>query len=170
MVTRKNKTLIVLFCIFLLTSVFYFCHTPRICVVAEIELKHEVIITLSPLSSKELEMAKRSLVIIKEIDPTQKYELFEHIDVHWMKSSKFAGITVYKSDGDVIIILNESLRIKNDKDPWEYLRLGVIYSHELSHALHGTKDPHTEEITDSRIWKLLRDNGELTKKVSEWKP
>jgi hypothetical protein len=115
-------------------------------------------------------MAKRSLVIIKEIDPIQRYELFEHIDVHWMKSSKFAGITVYKSDGDVIIILNESLRIKNDKDPWEYLRLGVIYSHELSHALHGTKDPHTEEITDSRIWKLLRDNGELTKKVSEWKP
>lgn len=170
MVTRKNKTLVALFCIFLTISVFYFCHTPRICVLAEIDLKQEFIITISPLSTKELDLAKRSLTLVKEIDPSQHYELFENIDVHWMKSSKFVGITVYKNNGDVIIILDESLKIKNENNPWEFLRLGVIYSHELSHALNGTKDPHTEEITDSKIWKLLRDNGELTKKVSEWKP
>lgn len=170
MFTRKNKTLIVLFCIFILTSILYFCHTPRICIIAEIDLKREFILTISPLSERERDMANRSLSIVKEIDPDQHYELFEHIEVHWMKSSKFVGITVYKNDGDVIIILDESLKIKNEKNPWEYLRFGVIYSHELSHALHGTKDPHTEEITDVRIWKLLRDSDELTKRVSNWKP
>lgn len=170
MVTRKNKTLIVLFCIFLLTSVFYFYHTPRICVIAEIDLHREFILTTSPLTVKELEFARRGLTLVKEIDPSQHYERFEHIEVHWMKSSKFAGITVYKKDGDVIIILDESLKIKNETNPWEFLRLGVIYSHELSHAVDGTKDPHTEEITDAKIWKLLRYNEGLTKKVSNWKP
>lgn len=170
MVKIKNKTLIVLFCIFLLTSVVYFCHTPRICIVAEVDLHREFILTTSPLDSRELGFARRGLVLVREIDPTQHYELFEHIEVHWMKSSKFAGITVYKNDGDIIIILDESLKIKNENNPWEFLRLGVIYSHELSHALNGTKDPHTEEITDAKIWRLIRDNKELTKRVSEWKP
>lgn len=167
---RKHKTLIVLFCIFLVTSLIYFLHTPRICVFAEIDVHREFILTTSPLSIKELELAKRSLILVREIDPAQHYELYEHIEVHWMKSSKFTGITVYKNNGDIIIILDESLKIKNENNPWEFLRLGVIYSHELSHVLNGTKDPHTEEITDAKIWKLIRDNSELTKKVSEWKP
>lgn len=165
-----NKKLLGLFFIFLLTTIFYFNYTPRICVIAEIDLKHELILTTSPLTPRERELARRSLQIIKEIDPSQHYEFFENIDVHWMKSSKFVGITVHKNSGEIIIILDESLKIKNDKNPWEFLRFGVIYSHELSHALHGTKDPHTEEITDSKIWKLLRDNDELTKRVSNWKP
>ena len=167
---RNHKTLIVLFCIFLLTSLFYFLHTPRICVFTEVDVHNEFILTSSPLSIKELELAKRSLTLVREIDPVQHYELYEHIDVHWMKSSKFTGITVYKNNGEIIIILDESLKIKNENNPWEFLRLGVIYSHELSHAVNGTKDPHTEEITDAKIWRLVRDNKELTKKISDWKP
>lgn len=165
----RNKKLFGLFLVFLLTALFYFNHTPRICVMAEIDLKHEFILTDSPLTSEEIELAHRSLQLIKEIDPTQHYEGFENIEVHWMKSKKFVGITVYRSDGSVIVILDESLKIKNSKNPWEYVKFGAIYSHELSHAINGTKDPHTEQITDAKIWILLR-NDELTKRVSEWKP
>jgi hypothetical protein len=127
-------------------------------------------LTISPLSPRELELARRSLQIIKEIDPSQRYENVENIEVHWMDSKKFAGITVYKSDGGVIIILDKSLRIKDENNPWDYVRLGAIYSHELSHALHGTKDPHTEQITDVRIWAMIRENSELTKRISKLVP
>jgi hypothetical protein len=87
-----------------------------------------------------------------------------------MDSKKFVGITVYRSDGGVIIILDKSLKIKDENNPWDYVRLGAIYSHELSHALHGTKDPHTEEITDMRIWTKIREESELTKRISKWVP
>jgi len=166
----RNKTLLFLFFIFLLTSFFYFNHTPRICVLAEIDLKHEFILTISPLTPKELELARRSLQLIMEIDPTQHYEGVENVEVHWMQSKKFSGITVYRNDGGVIIILDESLKIKNEKNPWDYVKLGVVYSHELSHALNGTKDPHTEQITDAKIWSLLRTNGVLVKVVTNWVP
>ena len=105
-----------------------------------------------------------------EIDPTQHYEGVENVEVHWMQSKKFSGITVYRNDGGVIIILDESLKIKNEKNPWDYVKLGVVYSHELSHALNGTKDPHTEQITDAKIWSLLRTNGVLVKVVTNWVP
>jgi hypothetical protein len=166
----KHVKLLTLFGVFLLTAFFYFNHTPRICVIAEIDLKHEFILTTSQLTAKEVELAIKSLRLIKEIDTTQHYEGFENIDVHWMNSKKFVGLTVYRNDGSVIIILDESLRIKNDKNPWDYLKFGVIYSHELSHALHGTKDPHTEQITDVKIWKMVREDFELTKRISKWVP
>jgi hypothetical protein len=133
-------------------------------------LKHEFILTISPLTTRELELARRSLQIIKEIDPSQRYDGIENVDVHWMDSKKFVGITVYRSDGGVIIILDKSLKIKDENNPWDYVRLGAIYSHELSHALHGTKDPHTEEITDMRIWTKIREESELTKRISKWVP
>jgi hypothetical protein len=167
---RRNTKLLALFGVFLLTSFFYFNHTPRICVITEIDLKREFILTVSPLTNKELELARRSLLLVKEIDPTQHYEGFENIEVHWMNSSKFFVITVYKNDNNSIILLDQSLRIRNEKNPWEYLRLGVIYSHELSHALHGTKDPYTEQITDVKIWKLTQTDVELTRWISNWKP
>jgi hypothetical protein len=122
------------------------------------------------LTVEELDRAKRALQLIKEIDPTQSYSDLESIEVHWMRSKKYAGITVYKYDGKITIILDESLKIRNKNNPWEYARLGAIYSHELSHALHGTKDPHTEEITDAKFWSMIKDNKELTQKISDWKP
>lgn len=167
---NRHRTLIILFCVFLLASFFYFNHTPRICVIAEIEFKREFILTVSPLSVRELELAKMSLRLIREIDPNQHYDAIENVDVHWMDSKKFVGMTVYRSDGSVIILLDRSIKIKNESNPWEYVKLGAIYSHELSHALHGTKDPHTEEITDIKVWTLLRSDNELTKWVSDWKP
>jgi hypothetical protein len=170
MSVRNNRKLLGLFFIFLLTAFAYFNHTPRICVIAEIDLKHEFILTVSPLTIKELDLARRSLQLIKEIDPSQHYDGVENIEVHWMRSTKFVGITVYRNSGGVIVILDESLKIKNEKNPWEYVRFGAIYSHELSHAINGTKDPHTEQITDVRIWSLLRSNEDLTKMVSKWNP
>ena len=166
----KHVKLLTLFGVFLLTALLYFSHTPRLCVITEIDLKREFILTVSPLSCEDLELARKSLRLVNEIDSTQHYEGFENIEVHWMNSSKFVGMTVYRNDNGVIILLDQSLRIKNKNNPWDYLKLGVTYSHELSHALHGTKDPHTEQITDAKIWKLIQSDNTLTKRISKWIP
>ena len=162
-----TKRLDGLFFTFLFTVFFYYNYTaPRICVLTEIDLKREFIFTTSKLTVKELDLAKRSLQLIKEIDPTQHYDGVENIELYWMRSTKFVGMTVYKNSGDVIIILDESLKIENEKNSWDYVKFGAIYSHELSHAINGTKDPYTEMITDARIWSLLRTNRVLMKHVS----
>ena len=170
MKVKENTKLLTLFSGFLLISLLYFNHTPRICVVAEIDLKREFILTTAPLTSEELDLARNCLRLVRTIDSTQHYEGFENVDVHWMRSKKYAGITVYKADGSVIILLDEGLKIKDVNNPWDYVKLGAIYSHELSHALNGTKDPHTESITDVKLWNIIRSDDKLLNRISRWKP
>ena len=167
---NKNSKLITLFFVLLIITFIYFTHTIRLCVITEIDSKREFIITKCPLSTEDIDLARQSLHLIGEIDPSQRYDGFENVDLHWMNSKKYVGMTVYKSDGVNVILLDYSLKIKNKDNPWEYVKLGAIYSHELSHAINGTKDPYTETITDAKLWGMIRGDKILTESINNWKP
>jgi len=122
------------------------------------------------LSDIELYSLFKSLELVKLIDPSQSYSNYEKIPVYWMESKKFAGLTVWNSNDKLIgIFLDKSLKIKNYNDNFQYLNLGAIYSHELSHALNYTKDPDTELITDLKIWNILKTNQCKLNQIKNWK-
>jgi hypothetical protein len=113
----------------------------------------------------------KCLELVKLIDPTQTYINYEHIPVYWMSSKKFAGLTVWNKDDELLgIFLDEDLKIKDYNDNFQYLNLGAIYSHELSHALHGTKDPYTSTITERKIYSIVATNNNVIKLIINWKP
>ena len=123
------------------------------------------------LSDIELYSLFKSLELVKLIDPSQSYSNYEKIPVYWMESKKFAGLTVWNSNDKLIcIFLDKSLKIKNYNDNFQYLNLGAIYSHELSHALNYTKDPHTSSITEQKIYSIINTNTNAVNLILHWKP
>lgn len=130
----------------------------------------ESISALKPLTANELHQLHRSLDLIALIDPTQQYGDFSHIPIRWMNTVKYSGLTLSFHNQDQMILLDASLKIKRPNNSWDYLKLGMTASHELSHALNNTTDPHTETITDGRILKLIKDNPELITTINNWQP
>lgn len=132
--------------------------------------KVETINALKPLNPLELHQLKRALELIALIDPAQQYGDFDHIPIHWMNTSKYSGLTLSFHNHAQMILLDTSLKIKRANNSWDYLKLGMTASHELSHALNNTIDPYTETITDGRILKMLTDDPTLVTKVNSWQP
>jgi len=131
----------------------------------------ESVVVKNKLSIIELYHLYKSLELIKLIDPTQSYVGYERIPVYWMSSKKFSGLTVWNDQFELLgIFLDEDLKIKNYNDKFAYLDLGAIYSHELSHALHNTKDPYTSTITEQRTYSLIATNTNAVKLIIDWKP
>lgn len=166
---QEHKRLLVLFVMFSLIALAACTHVIGLKVLVSVNGSPttELISTTRKLNELELQQCYRSLELVRHVDPQQVYSGFDNIDVYWMRSRKYGGLTVHQHDGTTIILLDESLMIKNPKNPWDFFKLGCTYAHELSHALHETKDPWTGTITDDRLMSIVKTNLMI---VHEWKP
>ena len=166
---KKHKKLIFLFSIFTTISLVRVLIPLNLHIYAKVDSKNEWIHSSAKFSEEDILLARKSLKLIKLVDPDQSYEGFENIDLYWMESKKFAGLTVYLESDFPTILIDSSLKIHDQNNPFEYLKFGAIYSHELSHALNYTKDPDTELITDLKIWNILKTNQCKLNQIKNWK-
>ncbi|NBQ68407.1 MAG: hypothetical protein EBU46_06055 [Nitrosomonadaceae bacterium] len=166
---REHKRLLLLFVLFIMVALAAYTHVIGLKVLVSVNnsATTELISTTREFNEVEKQQAYRSLELVKLIDPQQTYDNVQAIDLYWMRSKKYAGLTVHQHDGTTMILLDESLRVKTPTNPWEFFKLGCIYSHELSHAINDTKDPITEQLTDGRLMMLVKTNVTI---VHNWKP